>query len=246
MKTSNNSRTAKHVMIELEQYSSPEKKQILQRFFKTGTGEYGEGDIFIGIVVPNIRKVAKKFITLQLPEVQKLLNSKIHEHRVCGLFILTYQFEKADAQKREMIFHFYLKNTKYINNWDLVDLSAPNIVGEYLLDKPRDILYKLARSSSLWERRIAILATFAFIKRKECKDIIALAKILLHDNRDLMHKAVGWMLREMGKRADEKRLYAFLDEYAAVMPRTMLRYAIERLPEQDRQAYLAKKQKTEN
>lgn len=226
------------ILKELKKYSSPKKAAILQRFFKTKKGEYGEGDKFIGVVVPDIRKVVKIYQDLDLAEVVLSLHSPIHEERVCAVLILVTQYKKADAKQQKKIFQFYLKNYKFINNWDLVDLSAPNIVGAYLSDKPKNILYKLAKSKNLWQKRIAIISTFDYIYHKNAEETIKIAKILLHDEHDLIHKAVGWMLREVGKRVDEKVLLKFLDEHYKTMPRTMLRYAIERLAEPKRLAYL--------
>ncbi len=223
---------------DLRKYASQQKARDLQRFFKTGRGEYGEGDKFIGVVVPDIRKIVKKYNNLPLAQIAKLLHSSIHEERLCALLILVSQYQKADSQKQKQIFNLYLKNYKYINNWDLVDLTAPRIVGAYLLDKPRDVLYKLARSHNLWKKRIAILATFQFIYHGESADTLKISRLLLHDNHDLIHKAVGWMLREVGKRCDEKILLDFLNRNHKVMPRTCLRYAIERLPEAKRKKYL--------
>jgi len=213
------------------------KAEILQRFFKTGPGEYGEGDIFLGIAVPEQRKIAKKYTDLRLIDFQGLLRSKIHEERMTALFILIDQFQKAKGIARKRIYNFYFKNRKGVNNWDLVDLSADKIMGEYLLDKPKDILYKLARSSGLWDRRIAILSTFAFIKKSKFEDTLEISKILLEDKEDLIQKAVGWMLREVGKR-DLKTEERFLKKSYKSMPRTMLRYAIERFPEKKRKMYL--------
>ncbi len=223
---------------ELKKYSSPKKAEILQRFFKTAPGQYGAGDKFIGIVVPDIRKVVKQNTDLSLDKVLVLLHSPIHEERLCAVLILVAQYKKADLKQQQKIFQLYLKNYKYINNWDLVDLSAPNIVGAYLRDKPKDILTKLAKSKNLWQKRISILATFDFIYHKKSEETLKIAKILLHDEHDLIHKATGWMLREVGKRVDEKVLLKFLDEHYKAMPRTSLRYAIERLAEPKRLAYL--------
>ncbi|HEX7358667.1 MAG TPA: DNA alkylation repair protein [Ignavibacteriaceae bacterium] len=209
----------------------------LQRFFKTGKGEYGEGDIFYGIKVPQQRIIAKKFKDLSLDDLKILILSKIHEERLIAAFILVYQYEKGDDKKKKTIFDFYLKNRKGINNWDLVDLSAPRIVGEYLLDKDKDILYKFAKSKDLWEKRIAILSTFTFIRHGWFEDTLNIARILLNDKYDLIHKAVGWMLREVGNR-DMKSEEEFLIQHYKTMPRTMLRYAIEKFPEQKRKAYL--------
>jgi len=228
---------------DLEELSDKEQAKILQGFFKTGKGEYGEGDVFLGIKVPIQRKVAKKYFNLKLSEIQELLNSKIHDHRMVALFILVDKYKKAvkanDKKTQKQIFDFYLSNAKNINNWDLVDLSAPNIVGNFLIDKDRAILYKLARSDALWEKRIAVLATFVFIRNNDFKDSIDIAEILLNDKHDLIHKAVGWMLREIGKR-DQAVLLNFLDKYSKTMPRTMLRYTIEKLDEGKRVHYMKK------
>jgi 3-methyladenine DNA glycosylase AlkD len=224
----------------LKALENKEKAKLLSGFFKTGKGEYGEGDVFLGITVPEQRKVAKKYVNLSIKEVEKLLHSNIHEHRLTALIIWTYQFEKADENTKEQIYKTYLNNTKYINNWDLVDVTTPRIVGMHLLDKDRKVLYKLAKSKDLWEKRISILATFAFInKRKEFDDALKISEILLNDDHDLIHKAVGWMLREIGKRdlaAEEK----FLKKYYKVMPRTMLRYSIEKFDEDKRKFYMKK------
>jgi len=228
---------------EIEKHKNQEKAKLLQGFFKTGKGEYGEGDIFYGIVVPEQRKIALQFLDLSFKDLQTLLNSKIHEKRLIALLILVKQFELAnkikDEKKQKEIFEFYLENTRNINNWDLVDLSAPRICGIYLLDKDKTILYKLARSNSLWEKRISILSTFWFIKESRFEDAIKLAEILLYDKHDLMHKAVGWMLREIGKK-DKKVLVSFLDKYYKIMPRTMLRYSIEKFSEKERRFYMNK------
>jgi 3-methyladenine DNA glycosylase AlkD len=221
---------------ELEKQRNPKQGELLQKFFKTRKGEYGEGDIFYGIKVPVTRKIAGKYHELKLSDIRELLNSKIHEFRLTGLLILVYRFEKHPSERKQ-IFEFYLDNTKNINNWDLVDLSAPNIVGRFLIDKKRDIIYELAHSDNLWKKRIAILSTFTFIKNKEFEDSLKIAKLLLKDRHDLIHKAVGWMLREIGKR-DEKVLETFLRENHKDMPRTMLRYAIEKFPEEKRKKYL--------
>lgn len=215
---------------------------VLQRFFKTGKGEYGEGDVFVGLTVPQSRALAKKYFSaLSLQDIEKLLNSKIHEERLISLLMLLAQFQKADSAQQGRLYRFYLKNAKKVNNWDLVDTSAPGIVGVYLQDRPRQVLYKLARSKNIWERRIAILSTFHFIYKKESQDTLKLARILLHDPEDLIHKAVGWMLREVGKRVCEKDLTEFLDQYAQEMPRTMLRYSIERLNPAQKKKYLKRK-----
>ena len=224
---------------DFEKLKNPQQAKVLQGFFKTGIGQYGEGDIFLGLKVPVQREAIKKYLDLSLANLQELLNSKIHEYRLSALFILVAQYLKADVKNKKKIFDFYLKNSKNINNWDLVDLSAPNIVGQYLLDKERKILHKLADSKNLWERRIAILATFSFIRVKDFSDMIKICEKLLKDEHDLIHKATGWMLREAGKR-DEQVLLKFLNKYYKIMPRTMLRYAIEKLPEKKRKFYLGK------
>jgi len=225
---------------ELEQRADSKQATLLQRFFKTGKGEYGEGDVFLGIRGSVQRDVAKQYKNLTLNEIQELLNSKIHEHRQTALFVLINKYTKADLEVRKEIFELYLKNINNINNWDLVDLSAPNIVGNYLLDKDRSILYKLAKSSSLWEKRISILATFEFIRNKETKDALAIAEILLKDKHDLIHKAVGWMLRELGKRVSQEAEEKFLRKHYKAMPRTMLRYAIERFDNKKKEFYMRK------
>ena len=223
---------------DLKKLSSPTRAISSLRFFKTGQGQYGEGDKFIGITVPDIRQVSKQYLDLSLEDVLSLLHSPIHEERLCALLILVSQYQKGDNKKQKQIFDLYLKNYKYINNWDLIDLTAPRIVGAYLFDKPKDILYKLAKSKNLWQRRVAILATFQFIYYGQSQDTLKISKILLHDEHDLIQKAVGWMLREVGKRVDEKILLDFLKDNYKIMPRTMLRYAIERLPNSKRLAYL--------
>ena len=223
---------------DLLQLSNPNKAKKLSGFFKTGTGQYGEGDVFLGIPVPEQRKIAKKYINLHLNDLEQLLRSKIHEHRLTALVILVTKYEKADVSGKNDIFRFYLKNTENINNWDLVDLSAPKIVGDYLLNKDRTILFKLAKSNNLWERRIAILSTFSFIRNNDFEDSLRISKLLLQDEHDLIHKAVGWMLREIGKR-DQDLEEQFLNENYIQMPRTMLRYAIEKFDENKRKFYLS-------
>ena len=222
----------------LQVVASKQKAEISLRFFKTGVGQYGEGDVFIGITVPDQRKVAKEYYkTLNLNDIQELLNSEIHEHRLTGLMVLEMQFKKADPQKQTEIVDFYLKNLSRINNWDLVDGSAPYILGNYLLIKDRSIIYKLAASGILWQERIAILATFAFIKHGDFDDTLNLAEIFLSHKHDLMHKATGWMLREIGKK-NRFILENFLKLHYKSMPRTMLRYAIERFEPEVRQNIL--------
>ena len=222
---------------ELRKYSNKENAKILQRFFKTGPGEYGEGDIFIGVKVPQIRTVVKKYSGLSSKETTKLLKSRFHEERLTALLILVSKFAKGDEVEKERVFKLYLRKTKYINNWDLVDLTAHHIVGGFLIDKDRGILHALAQSNNLWKRRIAVLSTFHFIRYDQFSDFLKIARILLSDKEDLIHKAVGWMLREVGKR-DLKAEEKFLRKYYKKMPRTMLRYAIERFPEPKRQKYL--------
>jgi 3-methyladenine DNA glycosylase AlkD len=208
-----------------------------QRFFKTGKGEYGEGDKFLGIRVPVLRKHAKQFLDLPLKETTSLLQSQYHEERLCALLILVLKFSKVSDREKQAIYRLYLRNTQFINNWDLVDSSAHQIVGRFLTDSDKQPLYRLAKSSSLWERRIAIIATYHFIKSGQFTDTLKLSKILLLDDHDLMHKAVGWMLREVGNR-DRAAEVAFLQVHYPKMPRTMLRYAIEKFPERERQRYL--------
>jgi len=225
---------------DLQNLADPEKTRIHHRFFKTGKGEYGEGDVFLGIPVPQLRVVAKKYKTLSLNNLRNLLNSKIHQYRQVALYILVDQFEKEkEESQKKKIATFYLQNMKGVNNWDLVDLSAPKILGGYLLNKDRQVLYKLARSKNLWEKRIAILSTLAFIREEQFDDTLKISEILLDDDHDLIHKAVGWMLREAGKK-DLSVLKKFLDRHVSEMPRTMLRYSIEKLSEKQRQAYLIK------
>ena len=214
---------------EIKNLTDKEKGAFLQRFFRTGPGEYGEGDIFVGLTVPQSRSLALKYRDLSFLEILELLKSKIHEERLIALLILVYRFQKQPEDQRK-IYEFYLKHTKYINNWDLVDLSSHKIIGEYLLDKPKDILFKLARSESLWEKRISLISTFAFIRDGKLDISLELADILVNDKHDLIQKALGWMLREIGKKdlaAEEK----FLRKHYRQMGRTALRYAIEKFPE---------------
>lgn len=225
---------------ELEDLSNPERAKKLSSFFKTGKGQYGEGDIFLGIPVPNQRKLAKKYRELPLNEISILLSSKIHEHRLTALLILVLKYNKSGLKEKEMIFNFYLKKLDFINNWDLVDLSAPKIIGDYLLNRERSILNSLIKSSSLWERRIAVLATLTFIRNGDFKDALKIFESLILDEHDLIHKAVGWMLREIGKR-NQQILEEFLNEFFLQMPRTMLRYSIEKLEPEKRKYYLNRK-----
>ncbi len=223
---------------ELQRLANPERALILQRFFRTGPGQYGEGDQFLGISVPELRALARRYQTTAEADLVRLLQSAWHEERTVALLILLRQFTRAEAATRRRIYRLYLDHTAFINNWDLVDVSAPHIVGVYLHDKSRRPLYRLARSRSLWERRIAMLATFHFIRQRDFADALAIAKLLLEDREDLIHKAVGWMLREIGRR-DRQAEETFLQEHYRRMPRTMLRYAIEKFPEARRRKYLA-------
>jgi 3-methyladenine DNA glycosylase AlkD len=217
--------------------SNPGDSLFLQKYFKTGPGEYGEGDLFRGIRVPVLRRLSKQYRDIPLELAGQLLHSKHHEDRLLALLILVHKYARADEAGRTCIYEIYLSHTRFINNWDLVDSSAMHIVGAYLSDKNRTPLYQLARSGSIWERRIAVLATFHYIKRGEFDESLGIASILLTDREDLIHKAVGWMLREVGKR-DLHREEAFLDAYFMQMPRTMLRYAIEKFPRDRRLSYL--------
>jgi 3-methyladenine DNA glycosylase AlkD len=222
----------------LQQLANSKDAEIQQRFFKTGKGEYGEGDVFIGVRVPLIRKLAREFRHAPLKAVQQLLRSKIHEQRLLALIMLIDHFQRADADGQQAIYDYYLDHTRYINNWDLVDVSAEKIVGAYLSQRNRQRLYELARSDNLWERRIAIMSSFHFIKQGDVDDTLKLAALLLNDDADLIHKAVGWMLREVGKRNGTAQAQ-FLQQHYHDMPRTMLRYAIEKLPPATRKKYLA-------
>jgi 3-methyladenine DNA glycosylase AlkD len=221
----------------LQTLADEDKASVLQRFFKTGPGEYGEGDVFLGIRVPQLRKLAKTHQALALPEITTLLRSPIHEERLLALLILVRAYSRGDMSRQEEIYRLYLEHTAFINNWDLVDASAEHMVGAHLKDRSKEPLYRLARSPLLWERRIAIMATFHYIKGGDHAETLRLAAMLLRDGEDLIHKAVGWMLREVGKR-DVSVEEAFLKEHYRTMPRTMLRYAIERFPEERRQRYL--------
>lgn len=230
--------TVEAVRSALRDRANPSHAAVLQRFFKTGPGDYGEGDIFLGIKVPVLRAVARAHRTLPLDDAVALLASPLHEERLLALMILIDQYKRGTDEMKSRIFALYLGNTSgRINNWNLVDLSAPHIVGQHLLDKDRRILRKLARSRNLWERRIAIVATHRFIRNDQFQDTLDIAEILLNDQHDLIHKAVGWMLREIGKR-DHACEESFLRKHYAAMPRTMLRYAIERFPEKLRTAFL--------
>lgn len=232
--------TAAEIRKKLKALSSPEAARGAARFFKTGPGEYGEGDRFIGVNVPTLRTVSRAYRHLPLAEIASLLQSPIHEERHVALMILVLQATKADAAQRKIAFEFYLRHTPHINNWDLVDCSAPEIVGGYLFDRSRRPLLPLAKSKSLWERRIAVVATQYFIRRDDFGDTLTMSRMLLKDREDLIHKAAGWMLREVGKK-NQRVLEGFLDQHAATMPRTMLRYAIERFTPDRRRMYLNSK-----
>jgi 3-methyladenine DNA glycosylase AlkD len=223
---------------DLRKYRNKEKAKLLARFFKTGQGQYGEGDIFLGVTVPNSRLVARKYKNLPLSSIEKLIESKIHEERLVAVLILVEKYKNENEKSKKEIFEFYLAHAKNIDNWDLVDLSAPRIVGEYLRLRDKSVLLKLAQSKNLWEKRIAALSTFQFIYFGESEWTYKIVKILLRDQHDLIHKACGWMLREAGKRVSESELENFLKKNVKNMPRTMLRYAIERLPERKRKYYL--------
>jgi 3-methyladenine DNA glycosylase AlkD len=229
--------TVHEIRRKLGKLSNKQRAKVSQRFFKTGPGEYGEGDVFWGIKVPELRKLAKEYQHITAKEIKQLLASSIHEERLLALLILVLTYSKGDETAKKTIYELYLKNTKFINNWDLVDGSAEYIVGDFLIDKNKKPLYSLAKSSDLWERRIAIMSTFHFIKRNEFSQTLKISRMLLSDEETLIHKAVGWMLREVGKRdlpTEEK----FLKEHYKKIPRTMLRYAIEKFPESKRQRYL--------
>ncbi len=235
--------TAAKVRAALQALQDPERALGSARFFKTGKGQYGEGDRFLGITVPAQRVVARAHRGMLLAEIEALLASPIHEERLTALLILVNAYAKGDEATKKACFDLYLRNLAWVNNWDLVDSSAHLIVGDWLASRDRRILRKLARSPTLWERRVAMIATLAFIRDGESDDAFAIATLLLGDTEDLMHKAVGWMLREVGKHASEDALRGYLKEHAAEMPRTTLRYAIERFPAQERQAWLAMKRR---
>ncbi|MFO0756057.1 MAG: DNA alkylation repair protein [Byssovorax sp.] len=237
--------TAKQVRAALHAAADPERARSSMRFFKTGPGQYGEGDRFVGVTVPAQRAIARAHRGLPLAEIEALLASAIHEERLTALLILVDTAARGDGATKQACYDLYLRNLKWVNNWDLVDSSAPAVVGDHLRDRDRRILRKLARSSNLWERRVAMIATLAFIRAGETEDAFAIARLLLDDTHDLMHKAVGWMLREVGKYVGKAPLVAFLEAHAAEMPRTALRYAIEHFPEAERKAWREKKpQKT--
>lgn len=242
--------TYQNLVKDLEKLKNPAKAEIFKRFFKTGKGEYGEGDVFFGLTVPQTRAVVKKYLQLPFIEIQKLLNNKVHECRWVASMILCEKYNKTkknvilskakDPSRNrtvDEIADFYLKNAGKFNNWDLVDSTAPNILGDYLFDKNKAVLFKFAKSKNLWERRISIMSTFGFIRKNQFNDALKIAEILLNDEHDLIHKAVGWMLREIGKR-DLKAEEKFLQKHYQKMPRTMLRYAIEKFPESKRKFFL--------
>lgn len=228
---------ATQISAQLRALAAPELAVLQQRFFKTGVGQYGAGDVFMGIKVPPLRALAKQHRDVDLATISTLLHSKFHEERLFALLLLMQFYERATEKERGDAFDLYLANTAHINNWDLVDVSAPHIVGRHLVTRPRKVLHRMAKSSSLWERRIAIISTLYFIRDNDFDDTLRIAETLLHDEHDLMHKAVGWMLREVGKR-DLEAEETFLLKHYHSMPRTMLRYAIERFPEKRRQQYL--------
>lgn len=225
------------IQSKLREMGDAERARISRRFFKTGPGKYGEGDIFLGIRVPELRKLAQAHQNIGLNQAEVLLRSAAHEERLLALFILILLFTKGGEHERKSIYELYSRNTRFVNSWDLVDSSAAHIVGAFLWNRSKKPLYKLARSKSLWERRIAIVATFYFIKRDRFSEVLRISEILVADDEDLIHKAVGWMLREVGKKSLETQ-EAFLKKYYKTMPRTMLRYAIERFPEPRRRQYL--------
>ena len=228
---------AQDIQKRLKKLGDKKHAAVSQRFFKTGPGEYGEGDVFIGIRVPALRKIAKEYSNLPLKEIVILLRSTIHEERLVALLLLVGLFSKGDDTARKAIYEIYLKNTGFVNNSDLVDLSAEHIVGAYLRDKSKTVLYRLAESEDLWERRISIMSTFHYIKRHQFSETLKIAKMLIFDRQDLIHKATGWMLREVGKRHLQTE-EDFLKKHYKKMPRTILRYAIEKFPEEKRQRYL--------
>jgi 3-methyladenine DNA glycosylase AlkD len=236
--------TADQAQAALRAVAHPDRVANTKRFFKAYPGGYSEGDEFLGCTVPLTRQVAKDFYDLPLSELDNLITSKWHDDRLMALIILVYQYKKADEPGKKAIYDFYLSHTAGVNNWDLVDSSAEHIVGPYLADRPEkmDVLRKLAASDDLWERRIAMLSTFAYIKQGSATDALTIAELLLHDRHDLIHKAVGWMLREIGKRVDRSALLQFLDAHAATMPRTTLRYAVEHLSPEQRTYYMGRKQ----
>jgi 3-methyladenine DNA glycosylase AlkD len=233
--------TAEQVRAALNAQADPARARSSARFFKTGEGQYGEGDRFLGVTVPAQRAIARAFRGLPLTEIEALLASAIHEERLTALLLLVDASARGGDEVKQACYDLYLRNLRWVNNWDLVDTSAPTIVGDFLRARDRRILRTLARSSELWERRVAMIATLAFIRAGESEDALAIARLLLDDTHDLIHKAVGWMLREVGKYVGRAPLVAFLNEHAAEMPRTALRYAIEHFTEAERKAFRAMK-----
>jgi 3-methyladenine DNA glycosylase AlkD len=234
--------TAAAVRNALRDQSDPTRAEGVARFFKCGPGEYGEGDTFIGVSLPALRRIVRTYRDLPLADVDSLLMSPVHEERLAALLILVDQFGRAtDERRRKQISSLYMKRLRFINNWDLVDCSAAQIVGAWLEDKPRDLLDRLAQSAHLWSRRVAMIATYHYIRQGDHRDAVRIAALLVHDDHDLIHKAAGWMLREVGKRASGRALEQFLRQHAATMPRTMLRYAVERLPPDEHQRWMTMK-----
>lgn len=235
--------TAQQLKDQLQSDANVEDAVFLQRFFKTADGEYGAGDVFIGVRMGPVRQAAKNFKDLPLNEIQKLLDSEVHEHRMAGLIILTLQYPKADIAGKQQIYDFYLNNVYKgrVNNWDLIDVTSPRVIGAHLIGKSPNILFELARSKDLWQRRVAIISSSAMINKGEPSATLELSEILLHDQHDLIQKAVGWMLREVGKRCDRAILIDYLDKHSHEMPRTMLRYSIEHLPPAQRAHYMSQK-----
>jgi len=227
------------IVLDLEKLADKNKAKVMSGFFKTKKGQYGEDDIFLGITVPDQRRIAKRYEGASFDDIKKLLANKIHEYRLTGLIILVEKFLESDESQRKKIIDLYMENIKHVNNWDLVDLSADKILGAYLVDKDKSILKKMAISKNLWERRISIVSTFAFIKQNTFDDTLKISKILMYDKEDLIHKAVGWMLREVGKRNKQAEI-SFLKKHYKNMPRTMLRYAIERFSESEKKFFMAK------
>lgn len=225
---------------DIKKLANHDRATLSQRYFKTGAGEYGEGDIFVGLTVPQCRTLAKQYKSLILNDTRQLLHSAVHEERLIGLLILVHNFTRSDNTIKKNIYDFYMDNRGQVNNWDLVDLSAGKIVGAYLIDKPKQILFDLAASQNLWDRRIAMISCSHFIAQGQFETALMIAEILLNDKHDLIQKAAGWMLREIGKR-DLKVEEKFLNKHYKIMPRTMLRYAIEKFAEPKRQSYLSKK-----
>jgi 3-methyladenine DNA glycosylase AlkD len=228
----------KQIKEDLAIFTNINNIQTYKRFFKTKAGEYAHKDIFLGIKVPDIRKIVKKyFLDLCFSHINEFLHSPYHEYRMFALLVLTYQYKSKKLNKKEEIFNFYIQNISWVNNWDLIDVTSPHIIGNYLIKKDKSILYEFARSNNLWKKRVAIISTFAFINNENYQDTIKIADILLKDEHDLIHKAVGWAIRNVGKK-DENTMIEFLNQRYKKMPRTMLRYAIEKLPENSRQNYL--------